>query len=394
MHPDAVILLVEDDPLVRALFHAVLRAEGSFRVEVAEEGHAALALALAMRPDLIVSDVDLPGMDGLELCRRLRAEPALEGAMYLVVTGITDPDVRSRALDLGVDDVLLKPVDALALTAKVRAMCRLKRLGDRLRADGEEVRRLHGALAAGFDQLLALLVHLLDVARPGAAERGRRLAASALRLADRFEVPAEFRRDLELAALLHEVGLLADPGARDAEHPWRHAVAARLVLRDVERLEPAATLIGALGEHWDGTGQPDRLRQGQIPLRARIVRVLADHQALLDGAGARPPQSPEAALAALAARAGTWYDPAVVAQLDEMLREAPATLEPRRRAHLAIESLAPGMVLAEDLCTNTGTKLLARDATVTAGTIALIHRRHAADPILAGAWVRVDEGGA
>jgi response regulator RpfG family c-di-GMP phosphodiesterase len=379
--PRATVLLVDDDPLVTTAFRAVLAAEGDFRVETAEDGAAALALAQALRPDLIVSDVDMPRMDGLELCRRVRAEPGVEAAMFLVVTGLADTGVRQRALELGADDVLTKPVDGPAFRAKVRALLRLKRVGDQLRADQAEVRRLRLEAAGGFDQLLALLVHLLDLGVPGAADRGRRLAAMARRLAERFDVPAEFLSDLELAALLHEVGRVVAPElSRGLDR--RYAPPAAAVLGEVARLRTAAGLVGAMAEHWDGTGTPGHLRLGQIPLRARILRALADFDTLADRDGR------DAALAALAARAGTWYDPAVVAQLELLLRDEPGRAGTRDELVVPIEALEAGMVLAADLATNTGIKLLAQGATIGAGTLEIIRQRHALEPILAGARIR------
>jgi len=377
----ATVLLVDDDPLVCSAFRAVLATEGDLQVETAEDGEAALALARALRPDLIVSDLDMPRMDGLELCRRVRAEPGVDPAMFLVVTGLTDAGLWQRALDLGADDVLAKPVDGPVLRARVRALLRLKRMGDQLRADQAEVDRLRLEAAGGFDQLLALLVHLLDLGVPGAADRGRRLGAMARRVAERFDVPAEFLPDLELAALLHEVGRVVAPElARGLDR--RYAPPAAAVLGEVGRLRTAAELVGAMAEHWDGTGAPGHLRLGQIPLRARILRALADFDTLADGDGR------DAALAALTARAGTWYDPAVVAQLELLLRDAPEQAGGRDELVVPVEALEAGMVLAADLATNTGIKLLAEGATIGAGTLEIIRQRHALEPILAGARIR------
>jgi response regulator RpfG family c-di-GMP phosphodiesterase len=386
--PLATVLIVDDDPLVRSFARAVLAGEGEFRIEVAADGSEALGLARELRPDLVVSDYAMPGLDGVELCTALRADPALAGTLFVVLSGVTDPELKRTGLARGVDDFLAKPVEAPALVAKVRAMVRLKRLHDALRSDHAEVQRLHGELAQSFDQLLALLVHLMDLAMPGAADRGERLAEAARRLAARFEVPGELVPDLELAARLHEIGAVVEPGSE----PWRHAVASRAVLRQVPRLRPAADLIGAMHEHWDGTGLPAPLMAGQIPLRARMLRVLVDFHAALDAARGAAAE-PAGLAAALAAHAGTWYDPAVVAQLEAMLRAEPAGAPAGSRRRVAIEALEPGMVLAEDLCTNTGLKLLGRGATIGLGTLDIIRHRHAGDPILAGAWIEQPAGG-
>jgi response regulator RpfG family c-di-GMP phosphodiesterase len=298
------------------------------------------------------------------------------------------------AADAEVDDFLIKPVVAADLVARVRSMLRLKRLHDQLRADKLELERLNRAVAERLDHLQALLVQLVDLRVPGAAARGAHSARLAAQLADRFEIPPVLRRDLAIAAQLHEIGkvVLATEQAEGDEvedvlegDAWRYVVAARDLLRETDGLEPAADLIGASFENWDGTGHPDRLRQGQIPLRSRILRCLIDYHALLEsGQAATPP----VALDRLAGHSGTRYDPLVVAYLDAIVRAGADEPAAAPRARVPITKLEEGMVLADDLCTSSGVKLLAAGAQLTQATLETIRRRHRSDPIVHGVWIR------
>lgn len=249
------------------------------------------------------------------------------------------------------------------------------------------------AMARRLDQVVAMLETLLDLARPGAAERGRRLAGSALQLAERFEVPSVFVPDLALAARLHEVGSLADrpsagPASPRPEH-WRSTLVSKAVLENVEELREAALLIEAIRENWDGTGFPGRLQRGQIPFRSRILRVLIDFYAELDGAAiSGHPMSAADAAGRLSAHAGTWYDLVVISQLEASVGGGSEEGEMPARFVLPVSELAPGMVLAEDLYTSSGVKLLARGSALTRGCVDVILERHQSDPILAGAWVQ------
>jgi cyclic di-GMP phosphodiesterase len=384
------VLLVDDDPATLHSFAEILKAREGIRVFTAPNGAEGLSVAKIHRPDLILSDLRMEGMDGFAFCRAVKGERQLEGTLVIIVTGVQDAYLELDPAD-GVDDVLIKPVTTGELVAKVEAMLRLKRLHDQLRSDKLEVERLHHTVEQRFDQLLTLLVHLVDLSVPGAAARGAEIARLAARMAERFDIPPVLRGDLEVAARLHEIGnVVLNRELADGEGPedvlegdaWRYVVAAKQLLGQTEGLATPAELIGATFENWDGTGHPDRLRQGQIPLRSRILRLLIDYEALLERG-----QSPIGALEQLQNHAGTRYDPLAMAYLDAIIRASDESDWLETRVRVPIVSLEEGMVLADDLCTSSGVKLLAKGARLTAGVLDTILRRHRSDPIVHGAWI-------
>jgi response regulator RpfG family c-di-GMP phosphodiesterase len=392
----ATILLVEDDEPTLSALQRLLGAAGVFRVEVAGDGLAGLARARELRPDLILSDLHMPGLSGFEFCREVKADPTLSRATFAIISGTADTAVKVQGLNLGVDDYLTKPVDAAELLAKLHAMLRLKHLNDELHEDKLELRNMHGQLEQSFHQVVALLVRLLDLGLPGVAARSERLAHAALRLGARFEVPLPLVRDLDVAAQLHEIGRVVTPPAgpvheeRAAYGPpsddWEYVLRSRDVLQHVDRLRGAVEVIAAIYENWDGTGLPDHRRQGEIPLRSRILRVLIDFFTALERGGMGP-DAAAGALATVEERAGTWYDGVVVGHLREMVHEdAPHGLAGRRHC-VAVDDLEDGMRLADDLYTSSGVKLLARDALLTPAARETISRRHQSDPILGGVWI-------
>ncbi|HVO34215.1 MAG TPA: response regulator [Gemmatimonadales bacterium] len=397
MKAAATILLVEDDPAALAAFERVLAREGSFRVVTAHDGLEGWEKARAVRPDLIISDYQMPYMDGFELCKRIKADEATAGAPFVVLTAYGETSLKVKGLGLGVDDYLTKPIEMPELIARVRAALRIKGLLDRTRADQEALAALNERLEQSFENLVTVLVHILDLRVPGAAHRGTRLAQMARRMAERLGVPDEYLPDLGMAARLHEIGRVGEPhdGADTDEVginclvggcKWTYLLDAAAMIRQVGRLEPAAELVLQIGEHWDGTGLPAHRRKGQIPLRSRILRVLIDFFALLDAGNGRDVK--EQATAEIARHAGTRYDPAVVAQLEAMLVDTPAAALPRKRREVLVTDLEPGMVLAEDIVTSSGVKLLAHGATITDAMRLIILRRHQLDPILGGIWIQ------
>ena len=115
------VLVVEDDPETRHFYLGVLAAEG-FRTLEAHNGFQAFAKAVEAPPDLVLTDIAVPGLDGIELCRRLRAEPSTSSVPVLAVTGYDDRHYPDRALDAGANRVLLKPVDAAVLITEARLL--------------------------------------------------------------------------------------------------------------------------------------------------------------------------------------------------------------------------------------------------------------------------------
>jgi signal transduction histidine kinase len=145
-----VILVVDDEPRNRVLLDAILAPEGYTTVEAAS-GEACLR-ALDARPvDLVLLDVMMPGIDGVETCRRLRADPRWAELPVVFVTAYSDRDARVRAKDAGGDDFLTKPVDESELLARVRNLLRLKALRDLRERQRDDLAR---ELARRVDELV------------------------------------------------------------------------------------------------------------------------------------------------------------------------------------------------------------------------------------------------
>jgi two-component system cell cycle response regulator len=140
----ARVLVVDDVPANLRLLEAKLRAE-YFEVALAASGPEALALSAAWAPDVILLDIMMPGMDGYEVCRRLKAQPGTAHIPVVMVTALTEQPERVRGLQAGADDFISKPVDTALLFARLRALLRVKQVLDAWRIRGETARDM------GFD---------------------------------------------------------------------------------------------------------------------------------------------------------------------------------------------------------------------------------------------------
>lgn len=121
-----IILVVDDTQEIRSALNRILTPDG-YRVYEAENGQTALRIAEEARPDLILTDVMMPVMDGLELCRSVRARAELSEIPLLMVTALDDQESRLKGLDAGADDFLSKPFDPKELRTRVRVITRLNR---------------------------------------------------------------------------------------------------------------------------------------------------------------------------------------------------------------------------------------------------------------------------
>jgi DNA-binding response OmpR family regulator len=118
------ILVIEDDPDIALSLRLKLERDGGFQVNTAEDGATGLRLAVDAPPDLVLLDVNLPGMDGFEVCRHLRNDPATAATPVIMLTARIDESDRVAGLDLGADDYITKPFSPKEALARIRAVLR------------------------------------------------------------------------------------------------------------------------------------------------------------------------------------------------------------------------------------------------------------------------------
>jgi DNA-binding response OmpR family regulator len=124
------VLVIEDDADIALSLKHNLEKSGSFEVTGVRDGEAGLALALGDPPDLVLLDLSLPGMDGLEVCRRLRETKATAAVPVIMITARADEANRIAGLDLGADDYISKPFSVREVLARVRAVLRRSEKSD------------------------------------------------------------------------------------------------------------------------------------------------------------------------------------------------------------------------------------------------------------------------
>ena len=303
----ATIMVVDDEALHRSLLTDVLKEE-AYEVIAVESAAAALQAVAGISPDLFLVDVVMPGMDGFELCRRLKAQENIRLVPVVLVTGLHAPEDRIRGIEAGADDFLSKPVHVAELLARVRSLVRLKRYMD----------QLDHAEAVLFS--LARSVEAKDARLEGHCER---LAHYAVAMGEALGLDAEGLEALRRGAVLHDVGkigipdaLLFKPGPLTPEE-WQvmreHPVIGERICQPLKSMRDVLPIIRHHHERWNGSGYPDGLAGPAIPLTARVLQVADVFDALTTERPYRQPLTPADALNLLRQEvAGGFWDPTVV----------------------------------------------------------------------------------
>ena len=300
-----VVLVVDDVAANRDLLEADLVDLG-YEVCQAADGVEALALIERAEPDLILLDIDMPRMDGLTLCRRVKAHPRQRLIPVVLITAMHDRKTRLYGREAGADDFLTKPVDAEELRARTRVLLRDRMLN--LQLDGAESVIL--ALARAVEARDLYTVHHAERVGRFAKEIGRAqgLADDDLTVIYRGGVV----HDLGKAFVPSDILLKSGP-LTEAEWEVMHAHSA-IGATICEPLRSTATFLPIIRHHherYDGRGYPDHLAAGDIPLGARIVAVADAWDAMVNDRPYRPSLGREEALRRLQDGAGMQWDPAL-----------------------------------------------------------------------------------
>ncbi|MFN3860522.1 MAG: HD domain-containing phosphohydrolase [Roseateles sp.] len=356
--PQATVLVVDDTPANLTLLAQVLKPE--YRVQLAVSGAKALEICRRTPPDLIILDVMMPELDGYEVCRRLKADPATCRVPIIFLTALTGTEDENAGFTAGGADFIHKPFNPVTVLARVRTHLQLKLAEDQLRrhnallsgeleARRREVERLR-------DTTLFVMVGLAefrDADTGNHIQRTQEYVRTLARwLAGQPGSPPELNdaaiEELAKAAPLHDIGKVAIPDGillkpgRLSPQEWQimktHAEqGGELLQRAIDKLGDDAGLMLSFGkqiarhhhEKWDGSGYPDGLAGEAIPLAARLVAVADVYDALINPRPYKQAMTHDAAMDHIRQGSGSHFDPQVVAALEacaEQVRDIAARL--------------------------------------------------------------------
>ena len=335
-----VILVVDDTSLNLALVSNLLKDK--YKVKVALDGQQALEIAAAAPPDLILLDIMMPGMDGYETCRRLKADEQLKNIPVIFLTAKNQVEDEEKGLELGAVDYITKPISPPILIARVKNHLHLKLARDLLQnrnayMEAEVARRLEEISLIQDVSILALasLAETRDNETGAHIRRTQKYVkelAEQLRFHERYSdfLTPENIPMLVKSAPLHDIGkvgipdhILLKPDRLTEEefavmktHPilGRDALVRAEILMDKPEtfLRIAKEIVYAHHEKWDGSGYPEGLAGEDIPIAARLMALADVYDALISKRVYKEAMPHAEAVEIIRAGSGKHFDPAVV----------------------------------------------------------------------------------
>lgn len=317
-------LVVDDQPTLRSVLLGSLRALGHQCVE-ASSGRQALALLESTDVDVVISDVRMPEMDGVELLERVRR--AYPDVAVIMVTGVADVETAVGCLRCGAYDYIVKPFQLSGLHARVLQAAENRRLVLENQRYQHHLTDLVQQQALRIEELflegVQSIVHALEAKDPYTQGHSTRVAAYAGAVARRLGFEEDDVQLVELGAELHDVGKIGvseailNKGSALSEEEYRHimthtVIGARIMAPLLRNVPAVLGIVRSHHERMDGQGLPDGLSGEEIPLNARLVSVVDAFDAMTTGRSYRPGVDPDTALGELSANSGVQFDQRVV----------------------------------------------------------------------------------
>ncbi|MCA1926281.1 MAG: response regulator [Thiobacillus sp.] len=322
----ARVVIVDDRGTARSLLEGLARTlEPGVMVESHADPLDALARMEIDIPDLIITDYRMPGMDGIEFTRRVRAERRLADVPIIIVTVVEDRQIRYQALENGATDFLTRPIDPQECRARCLNLLALRRsqktISDRAQWLEEQVMHATREVRIRERETLMKLAKAGEYRDQETGNHILRMAQYARLIAEELKLTTMECDEIEAAAPMHDIGkigipdqILLKPGRHTGEETAimrRHPVIGHEILCDSPSRYLQMGAVIALGHHekFDGSGYPQGLAGDAIPLAARIVAVADMFDALTSKRPYKAAWSFQDALAYIQAQAGRHFDP-------------------------------------------------------------------------------------
>ena len=340
--PPYRVLIVDDEPSQRLLEREILDSP-KYQVSEAANGAEALAILRQREFDAVLLDVRMPGMDGNEVCRRIRADLGLAMLPVIMVTGFGGHDDLAISLKEGANDFIRKPYHPMELMARVDSAVHHKRLTDQL--DSAEA-------------VLFALARMVEAKDAYTGDHCTRLAHNAVLFGEALGIKGESLTALRRAGVLHDIGKLGIPesilmkrGPLDAAE-WeimrQHTTIGAALCEPLKSMRLTAPIVRHHHEHWDGSGYPLGLAGEAIPVLARIFQIVDIFDALSFPRPYKPALPMERAIAILEEEtARGWRDPRLMRAFLELLSLHSASF--LTHGDLAQEAAGLGVVLFQDI---------------------------------------------
>ena len=403
------LLFVDDDPaMVKVVGKILGNALGPELIEFHEavSGEKGLKIADELQPDIVICDINLPGVNGFEFCRKIR-QSGLHATVILMSAYDENEDYAIEAKEAGADAFLIKPIKKGELLFVVNFILQIEHLNETVLGKNHELKesltRVEEAhkimagmndelqedkrqLAERFDSTVGLLTNIIELNQSQHRGHSERVAEITVFIAQKMKMPKDAIESLRTAARLHELGIVSLPRDETVEEALdegksrpvtSHPMVAEMLLKGFAGFEPVAELIRHMHENVDGSGKPDGLMGEGIPVGSRILSVASfyDHYMV-----SHPDSSVLEILKRVEQSNGIWFDENVVSFLSDYALSQNQNGD-EKTLSCSVFALKEGMVLASDIYSESGINLLRKGTVLDRDMVNKILKFNNVDPV-------------
>ena len=359
------ILVIDNNPATLRQHELNLKNWGH-TVSSSDNGLQACSILESTPIEIIVFDWMMPEMDGLDFCKIIRSKDFNHYIYLIIISSRNNHEEIIQALETGADDYLDKPVCYDELRSRIN-------IGSRIVNFEKETIRKYEELERNYYQTVRTFTSLIEVFNEDLGGHCRRVAGLALKLAKKCtEIPVEEYRVIEAAALLHDIGMIGlsneilsnkrtELTGEEKEQYLSHPERGELILQEIEFLHPAAKIVRAHHEQYNGKGFPDGLQGDKLPVHAQIVSAASIYDNLVNRGAFDLGDVP----GTLHRMSGYQLAPEIVNYLLEINIENMQEESRKDYLEISLDDLKNGMVLTRDVRMQTGAIIMPADTELT-----------------------------
>jgi putative two-component system response regulator len=318
-NPTGTILVADDQVANRELLEELLSSQG-LRVVTAVDGAEVMDQLQRQPVDLVLLDVMMPRLSGLEVCAKIKADAETCLIPVVLITALSGKQDRIEGIRAGADDFLTRPVDRTELLARVNSLLQLKQRTDELER---------------AESVLFTLARSIEGKDPYTHGHCERLASYSAALAEHIGLPEDQVIALRRAGVVHDIGKIAIPDsiilkpASLSPEEWKlvreHPVIGERICTPLKSFRMVLPIIRHHHEKLDGSGYPDGLKGDQIPVTARVLQIVDVYDALTTVRPYKPAFSITDALQTMKTEVSKgWWDPELFGEFEKFVRRGTA----------------------------------------------------------------------
>lgn len=391
-----VIVADEDKSTLEFIEQKIKQINKNIAVLSSQNGRDAWFQIEKFKPKIVIANLDMPVMDGVQLLIKIKSNKDYNDIYFIGLVTQLGQKKMALAMDKNIDEFLRKPILPDEFETRVNAALKVTEQSISGNEEGELLIQLADELDNTINDIVKMSYQIIRARMPQYKESIKDAAHAAVWIAEKYgDFDNDEIRDIEIAAFLAQSGRMFLPdsyleqpimvdGKATHKIMYRVPVCARDIISSVSRFNDIANIVFHMYENIDGSGFPDRLQSWQIPFASRIIRVPMDFQQMLYNSN----DTPGVVMSKIRQQSTRVYDHRIVELMDQYVHEIlKENFAPGEKA-VQIADLDSGMMLARDIITDKGLKLMSAGAVLQPKQIEKIISHDTSDPILGNIYVQ------